>query len=632
MHRIDGAGHVNHMFASEDLDTLRPPTEITEDWLNSVQEELSSVVEAAGDVPEKGVNSQVLTALKKMFDLSGETGAERVGYRLSKAGAKGRGQNDKNDDFVNLLDYMTPDERVEFQLGLGTTDVSDAFIAAIADLQADTADFQPNTDWRGGIIYCRPGRGRFTKKIPIPRPGIVIQGGGQNATIFFNETAAGDVFEYIGANNGVISPLGFRDFAIVQRPGIAHTDGAAIRIDGNGFGATVEISNVLTYGTKQGVRLRDTYLSDISRVHGYWHENAFLLDDLCTSLTFTGCYAGACSGSGYKIAGHYLNLIGCGSDSNALDAYEVYYNGGASTAINFSGCGGEVYGRDGISIDRAVGITICSPRLITGVAGAAGIKLAGGTGYSIIGPVISALAANANPAINISSSSGAYPNNVFIQGISDAVNYATLINNPEYVTWIPNRNYFGLSTSGMRLGDLSLYNKDLQGLFNSLAPVGSGGVAYGHNNLTQATTGFSAFAAEHFKPILKAPGQTVARLIASFFVETPTLTSGSMTRLEGGRINDQTGASTANANLALGDSAVPVGTWNICSVSTRENLFAGPIRWSSASGPIDTFGYGSPEGRDAASVGSTYRKLDGGPGTSHYFKESGTGNTGWVAK
>lgn len=43
-------------------------------------------------------------------------------------------------------------------------------------------------------------------------------------------------------------------------------------------------------------------------------------------------------------------------------------------------------------------------------------------------------------------------------------------------------------------------------------------------------------------------------------------------------------------------------------------------------------GAGSPEGVWAAPVGSTYHRTDGGGGTSFYVKESGAGNTGWVAK
>lgn len=50
----------------------------------------------------------------------------------------------------------------------------------------------------------------------------------------------------------------------------------------------------------------------------------------------------------------------------------------------------------------------------------------------------------------------------------------------------------------------------------------------------------------------------------------------------------------------------------------------GSITWSS--------GFGSPESAVTAPIGSIYSRRDGGAGTSFYVKESGTGNTGWVAK
>lgn len=43
-------------------------------------------------------------------------------------------------------------------------------------------------------------------------------------------------------------------------------------------------------------------------------------------------------------------------------------------------------------------------------------------------------------------------------------------------------------------------------------------------------------------------------------------------------------------------------------------------------------GTGSPEGVKTASVGSLYLRTDGGASTTLYVKESGAGNTGWVAK
>jgi hypothetical protein len=50
------------------------------------------------------------------------------------------------------------------------------------------------------------------------------------------------------------------------------------------------------------------------------------------------------------------------------------------------------------------------------------------------------------------------------------------------------------------------------------------------------------------------------------------------------------------------------------------------------SGIIDCEGTGTPEGSVTANAGSTYRNISGGAGTSFYVKESGAGNTGWVAK
>ena len=45
-----------------------------------------------------------------------------------------------------------------------------------------------------------------------------------------------------------------------------------------------------------------------------------------------------------------------------------------------------------------------------------------------------------------------------------------------------------------------------------------------------------------------------------------------------------------------------------------------------------TTGTGSPEGVVAASVPALYLREDGGAGSTLYVKESGSGNTGWVAK
>lgn len=64
MDRINGAGHVGHLFVAEDASISRPPTEITAEWLNGVQEEIVAVIEAAGITPNSGDLDQLLEALR----------------------------------------------------------------------------------------------------------------------------------------------------------------------------------------------------------------------------------------------------------------------------------------------------------------------------------------------------------------------------------------------------------------------------------------------------------------------------------------------------------------------------------------------------------------------------------------
>lgn len=61
-----------------------------------------------------------------------------------------------------------------------------------------------------------------------------------------------------------------------------------------------------------------------------------------------------------------------------------------------------------------------------------------------------------------------------------------------------------------------------------------------------------------------------------------------------------------------------------------EKVFDTDLRLNGPTGPLISCGNGSPEGVIAAPVGSHYIRLDGGPGSKFYTKESGVGDTGWV--
>lgn len=77
MHRIDGAGHADHMFVAEDPTANRPPTEITAEIMNAFQEELATFIEWAGLVLAKGDNTQLKQALQAAFLTASSLDAHR---------------------------------------------------------------------------------------------------------------------------------------------------------------------------------------------------------------------------------------------------------------------------------------------------------------------------------------------------------------------------------------------------------------------------------------------------------------------------------------------------------------------------------------------------------------------------
>jgi hypothetical protein len=66
-------------------------------------------------------------------------------------------------------------------------------------------------------------------------------------------------------------------------------------------------------------------------------------------------------------------------------------------------------------------------------------------------------------------------------------------------------------------------------------------------------------------------------------------------------------------------------------IPALREIFTRQIRFGSETGPFDVSGTGTPEGVVTAPVGSIFRRTDGGANTTVYRKESGAGNTGWVA-
>lgn len=79
MDRINGAGHVGRRFVAEDADLGRPPTLITDAWLNSVQEEIVNVILAAGGTLDGVQEDQLLKAINTLMQKASAVSAAASG-------------------------------------------------------------------------------------------------------------------------------------------------------------------------------------------------------------------------------------------------------------------------------------------------------------------------------------------------------------------------------------------------------------------------------------------------------------------------------------------------------------------------------------------------------------------------
>lgn len=95
------------------------------------------------------------------------------------------------------------------------------------------------------------------------------------------------------------------------------------------------------------------------------------------------------------------------------------------------------------------------------------------------------------------------------------------------------------------------------------------------------------------------------------------------------------GASLISGNSGTGDvliQSLNAGTIDILSGDGNISVDADIWTVGSVSGRLIQWGTGTPEGVVTASPGSMYLDRNGGAGVTFYVKETGTGNTGWVAK
>lgn len=185
---------------------------------------------------------------------------------------------------------------------------------------------------------------------------------------------------------------------------------------------------------------------------------------------------------------------------------------------------------------------------------------------------------------------------------------------------------------------------DSGGIFSNISDETGSGVLVGATSPTLVTPVLGVATATSInKVVLTAPASAATLTIADgkTLTASNTLTftgtdASSVAFGTGGTVtytanNLSVFAATTSAQLAgvlsdeTGTGVSVFGT----SPSFTTQITAPKVIWTGA--VQDLTGSGTPEGAITAAIGSVYRRTDGGAATSLYVKESGAGNTGWVA-
>lgn len=515
-----------------------------------------------------------------------------------------------------------------------TWDWSPALQAAINSLPLNTANtgiMTPNGFANGGAIRASKGRYKLGSKVTMQR-GVHIAGESRESTQFVSFTA-GTVFEYLDSGRAYPDEIVFSNLSIWQDSSVVSTSGAAIRVvDGPASVQAVffRADNVLINATYKGIVLSAGIGCSVrdSMVNGTVSDGIEIIQGVgftqTTSVSFENVYcASSQTGSGFKLTtSAYVAFTACASDSNARYGYELLGTAG----IQIHG-GAESNGLGGVYLFQCRGTNVFAT-IVDNVAGNSdAVTLDQSSGTVISGVHSSGAGATGFSIKSVAAGTGATFTTGLIRtgGWNNAAQRSSATHALElnllsgFVGGIKRQWAFGTPAADSLK---QLYNTGsadstvTDGFVTDVALAATGTVSSAH--------------------VARAQTQSVAvtwAVLNGMYAQAPIKGAlSTVTRYNGVLIDESSIGANANTNVAIGTASPPAGSWNVYSASTRDSVWLGKHRFVSSTGPTIDFGTGSPEGVKTAPVGSMYGRTDGGAGTSFYVKESGTGNTGWVAK
>ena len=149
--------------------------------------------------------------------------------------------------------------------------------------------------------------------------------------------------------------------------------------------------------------------------------------------------------------------------------------------------------------------------------------------------------------------------------------------------------------------------------------------------LASFTAGVSAAIGSAAVSALAVQQNGTGAAITAGNVVTSTTDCVTITNLGSGNslvVNDETTPDSTRFAIANNGK---VGIGVAPDATSALTVDSGGVRFG-VSGPTITVGANTPEGAVTAVVGSLFLRTNGGANTTLYVKESGTGNTGWIAK
>jgi len=533
---------------------------------------------------------------------------------------------DKTDLPVNVKDFGA--------VGNGTTDDTAAIQAAINSLPLNTASvgiLSPLGFANGGAIFIPRGRYKITSTITLQR-GIHIYGESRESSQVLSFTA-GSVFQYLDAGRFVQDEIVIENLSIWQDTSIVATSGAGVEIN---FGPAATQStnvicrNMLVMNTYRGFLLAAGIWSSFDNCDvGSVITNGFEISYTdgtnsvpSTSTTFKNCYASSSGGAGYYIdRSDYISFVGCASDSNGT--YGYHFNSG--TTCSLMSCGAEENTLAGAYLFGTGGAVINLEVIHTTAGVKHGIILEAADATTILGGKYAATTATGY-GIHVVTSAGP----ITCIGTQFTGNYvAAICDSTSKFLHLTGANGLVGSTNHWAIGTDA--TPDLTATFQV------GGTASSSTGLKANGTFVAAPSGRNVATqVLAQTANTAVTYPELYGLQVLNAVKGaasSIARTVGVNVDEQTIGTSANANMYLAvGAALPAGNWSVYSASTRDSVFVGPLRSGSGTGPKWSSGTGIPEGVVTAPVGSLFSRTDGGALTSLYVKETGVGNTGWVAK